>query len=186
MRSQMAFLGGVLGEVVMMCCPAALSTSPDAAVKAGSRWWIRDRRGPGRSPESMAGLRACCTARAAVGCAVTAARSPGAGLDECRHVRPLERHRLRRQEAAGDDRVRLGGRELPPGRPVRRIDTSGVEDLPDAAIACPGRASSPWIRLWHRAGFSGASRTISVLTETPVDGRPGRRRPVAVRLRAAR
>jgi hypothetical protein len=156
MRSQMAFLGGVLGEVVMMCCPAALSTSPDAAVKAGSRWWIRDRRGPGRSPESMAGLRACCTARAAVGCAVTAARSPGAGLDECRHVRPLKRHRLRRQEAAGDDRVRLGGRELPPGRPgppdryQRRGGSPGCRDrLPGPRQFTLAPAMAPGRVLWR-------------------------------------
>jgi hypothetical protein len=46
----------------------------------------------------------------------------------------------------------------------------------DAAIACPSRANSPRILLWPQAGFSRAIRTISALTEVPVDGRPGRRR----------
>jgi hypothetical protein len=46
----------------------------------------------------------------------------------------------------------------------------------DAAIACPSRATSPWIRRWPQAGFSRAIRMISALTDVPVDGRPGRRR----------
>ena len=56
----------------------------------------------------------------------------------------------------------------------------------DAAIAFPSRASSPWIRLWPKAGFSRAIRTISVLTETPVDGSPtpGRLRSTAGRSRS--
>lgn len=45
-----------------------------------------------------------------------------------------------------------------------------------AAIACSGRASSPLILRWPQAGFSRAIRMTSVLTEVPVDGRPGRRR----------
>jgi hypothetical protein len=44
----------------------------------------------------------------------------------------------------------------------------------DAAIACPSRASSPWVLRWPQAGFSRAIRMISVLTEVPVDGRPSR------------
>ena len=47
----------------------------------------------------------------------------------------------------------------------------------DAAITCPSRASSPWILRWPQAGFSPAIRMTSVLTEVPVDGRPGRSRP---------
>jgi hypothetical protein len=102
-------------------------------------------------------------------------------LDEHQHVQPLEQHRLHHQEVTGDDGVRLGGEELPPGRSARR----GAGSMPaacrishtvDAAIACPSRASSPWILLWPQAGFSRAIRTISALTEAPVDGRPGRRR----------
>lgn len=50
-------------------------TSPNAAVKTGSRSWIRNRSVPRRSSRSMARLRACCTAHAAVGRAVT---RPGA------------------------------------------------------------------------------------------------------------
>jgi hypothetical protein len=56
----------------------------------------------------------------------------------------------------------------------------------DAAIAYPKRASSPWIRLCPHVGFSCAIRTISVLIETPVEGRPGRRRSAKVHLRATR
>ena len=56
----------------------------------------------------------------------------------------------------------------------------------EAAIACPSRASSPWILLWPQAEFSRAIRTIGVLTEVPVDGRPGFRRSVYVHLRATR
>jgi hypothetical protein len=36
-RSQMAFIRGVLGKVVMIRSPSALSTSPNAVVKTGSR-----------------------------------------------------------------------------------------------------------------------------------------------------
>jgi hypothetical protein len=42
----------------------------------------------------------------------------------------------------------------------------------DAAITYPSRASSPWIRLWPHLGFSRAIRTISVLIDALVDGRP--------------
>ena len=57
----------------------------------------------------------------------------GAVLDEHQHVQPLEQHRLHHQEVTGDDGVRLGGQELPPGRPGppgRGIDARGVQDLP--------------------------------------------------------
>lgn len=60
-------------------------------------------------------------------------QSPGAVLDEDQHIQPFEQRRLDHQEVAGDDRVSLGGQELPPGRPGpagRRIDTGGVQDLP--------------------------------------------------------
>jgi hypothetical protein len=32
------------------------------------------------------------------------------------HAQPREQHRLHHQEVTGDDRVSLGGQELPPGR----------------------------------------------------------------------
>ena len=57
----------------------------------------------------------------------------GAVLDEHQHIEPLEQHRLDDQEVTGDDGVRLGGEELPPGRPGpprRGIDAGGVQDLP--------------------------------------------------------
>jgi hypothetical protein len=110
-------------------------------------------------------------------------QSSGAVLDEYQHVQPLEQSRLHRQEVAGDDRVGLGGQELPPGRPGppgRWIDARSVQDLPyrGRSDRMPSCASSPWILRWPQAGFSRAIRTISVLTEVPVDGRPGRRRSV--------
>ena len=61
------------------------------------------------------------------------AQSSGAVLDEHQHVQPLEEHRFHHQEVTGDDRVSLGGQELPPGRPGpprRWVDTRGVQDLP--------------------------------------------------------
>ena len=73
-RSQMAFIRGVLGRVVMIRSPSDLNTSPKAVVKSGSRSWIRNRSVPRRSPRSMARLRACCTTHAPAGCAVTPAR----------------------------------------------------------------------------------------------------------------
>ena len=73
-RSQMAFIRGVLGKVVMTRSPSALNTSSNAVVKSGSRSWITNRSAPGPSSSSMARLRACCTAHAPVGCAVTPAR----------------------------------------------------------------------------------------------------------------
>jgi hypothetical protein len=94
------------------------------------------------------------------------------------------------QEVTGDDRVRLGGQELPPGRPGPRgrwIDARGVQDLPhrgrrDRMPEPRQLALDPPMA----PGFSRASRTISFLTEVPVDGRPGRRRLVWSHLRATR
>jgi hypothetical protein len=57
----------------------------------------------------------------------------GGDLDEEQHVDPLEEHRIDGEEIAGQDRVRLGGQKLLPGRPGpprRRIDPGLVEDLP--------------------------------------------------------
>lgn len=57
----------------------------------------------------------------------------GAVLDEHQHVQPFEPHGFHRQEVAGDERVSLGGEELPPGRtgPTGRgTDARGVQDLP--------------------------------------------------------
>ena len=56
-RSQVAFIQGVLGKVVMIRSPSDLN-----------------RIVPRRSSRSMARLRACCAAHAAVGRAVTPAR----------------------------------------------------------------------------------------------------------------
>jgi len=41
-RSQIAFIRGVFGKVVMIRSPSALNTSPNAAVNSGSRSWIRN------------------------------------------------------------------------------------------------------------------------------------------------
>jgi hypothetical protein len=57
----------------------------------------------------------------------------GAVLDEHQHVQPLGQHRLDGQEVTGDDGARLGGEELPPGRPGparRGIDAGRGHDLP--------------------------------------------------------
>jgi hypothetical protein len=107
----------------------------------------------------------------------------GAVPGEHQHVQPLEQHRLHHQEVTGDDGVRLGGEELRQvGRAAAARDQcrprAGSPRTADAAIACPSRASSPWIRLWPQAGFSRAIRTISALTGALVYGRPGRRRLV--------
>jgi hypothetical protein len=53
-----------------------------------------------------------------------------------------------------------------------------ISQTVDGTIAWAHRAISPWILLWPQAGFSRAIRTISVLTEVPVKGCPGRRRSV--------
>jgi hypothetical protein len=103
-------------------------------------------------------------------------------LDEHQHVQPLQQHRSTTQKVARDDRAGLGCQELPPGWPSpagRKLDARGMQDLPhrgrgdrmpeprqltlDSPVA-PG------------LGFSRAIRMVSVLTEVPVDGRPGRRR----------
>lgn len=57
-RSQIAFILGVFGAMVMTRSPAALTTSPDAVVKTRSRSWIRNLSVPVPSPGSMARLRA--------------------------------------------------------------------------------------------------------------------------------
>ena len=107
----------------------------------------------------------------------------GAVLDEDQHVQPPEQRRLHNQEVTGDDRVRLGGQELPPGRsgpPGCRFDACGVQDLPyrgrgDRAPEPRELTLDPPVA---QAGFSLAIWMIIVLTEVPVDGRPGRRRLV--------
>jgi hypothetical protein len=117
--------------------------------------------------------------RAGRACGHSAQVKPaGPVLDEHQHVQPLEHHRLDDQEFAGDDGARLSGEELPPGGPGpprRGIDAGGVQDLPHRG--CGDRVPEPGQftvdPLMAQAGFSHAIRTISVLTETPVDGRPG-------------
>ncbi|MDZ5493642.1 hypothetical protein U2F25_29990 [Micromonospora sp. 4G53] len=55
----------------------------------------------------------------------------GGDLDEEQHVDPLEHHRVDGEEVAGQDRVGLGGQELPPGRSGPsgcRVDPGLVED----------------------------------------------------------
>jgi hypothetical protein len=42
---------------------------------------------------------------------------PGGDLNEEQHVDPLQEHRVDGEEVTGQDRARLGGEELPPGRP---------------------------------------------------------------------
>jgi hypothetical protein len=98
-------------------------------------------------------------------------------------VQPLEQHRLHHQEVTRDDRVRLGGQEPPPGRagPAGRRSIPAARRIAhtvDAATVYPKRASSPWILRCIHAGFSCAIRRINLLTGSPVDGRPGRRRSV--------
>lgn len=181
-RSQMAFVRGVRGKVLTTRSPLALNTSSNAAVKIGSRSWITNRSLPMRSARSMARLRVCCTAHAPVGCAVTPAkwslRVPCSvntstynrwsstvsttrkshamiawawAVRNCRHVGPARR----------------GAGSMPAAW--------RISQTVDAAIVYPSRASSPWMRLCPQVGFSRAIPTISVLIETPVGGRPGRR-----------
>jgi len=65
-------------------------------------------------------------------------KSAGSMLDEHQHVQPLEQHRLDDQEVTGDDGVRLGGEELPPG-PCRGAGSMSaacrISRTVDAAIA---------------------------------------------------
>jgi hypothetical protein len=63
----------------------------------------------------VAGLLRCpCPGRA---CGHPGQVQPaGSVLDEHQHVQPLEQHRLDDKEVTGDNGVRLGGEELPPGR----------------------------------------------------------------------
>jgi len=73
-RSQMAFIRGVLGKVVMTRSPSDLNTSPNAAVKSGSRSWTRNRSVPRRFAQVHGEVAACCAAHCPVGCALTPAR----------------------------------------------------------------------------------------------------------------
>jgi pimeloyl-ACP methyl ester carboxylesterase len=138
---------GAVGDVTL----AVLVELRTGVVKSGSRSWIRNRSVPRRSPGPWRGCGPAAPSMPRPG-----ARSPrpgavfGAVLDEHQRVQPLEQHRFYHQEVAGDDRVCLGGQELPPGRPGppgRGIDARGVRDLPrrGAAIVYPSRASSPWV-----------------------------------------
>jgi hypothetical protein len=57
-------------------------------------------------------------------------------LHEEEYVDPFEEHGVDGEEVAGQDRVRLAGEELFPGRAGsagRRVYTGPVEDLPDGA-----------------------------------------------------
>lgn len=73
-RSQMAFMRGVFGRVVIVRSPSVLNTSLNAVVNKGSRSWITNPKSPMRSSRSMTRFRACCTAHAPVGYAVTPPR----------------------------------------------------------------------------------------------------------------
>jgi hypothetical protein len=58
---------------------------------------------------------------------------PGAMLNEEQHVQAAQEHRVDVEEARGEDRLRLGLQERPPGLPGPsgcRVDVRLLEDLP--------------------------------------------------------
>jgi hypothetical protein len=184
-RSQMAFIRGVRGRVVMTRSPSVLNTSGERGRE--ERIAIVNQK-PQRvdAVAQLHGQVAGLLHRPRPGWMrrhAAQVESAGSVLDEHQHVQPFEQYRLHDQEVARDDRVSLGGEELPPrraGTPGCGVHAGGVQDLHtvDAAIVYPSRASSPWILRCPQVGFSRAMRTISVLVETQVGGRPGRRRSV--------
>jgi hypothetical protein len=109
-------------------------------------------------PRSMARLRACCTTHAPAGHAVTPAR--------CTRRVPCSVNISTCNRCSSTVSITRKSQAM----------IAWISHTVDAAIACPSRASSPWILRWPQAGFSRAIWMTSVLTEVPVDGRPGRRR----------
>lgn len=134
-------------------------------------------------PRSVARLRACWVAQAAVGCAVMPATCRrrvwcSRKIRAYRRCRPMvsmwRKSQVIRQVACAERNSRQVG-------PARR----GAGSIPaarricqtvEAAIGCPSRASSPWIRRWPHRLFSRARRGTSFLTAVCGGGRPGPRR----------
>ena len=59
--------------------------------------------------------------------------APGAMLNEEQHVQAAQEHRVDVEEVRGEDRLRLGFQERPPGLPGPsgcRVDVRLLEDLP--------------------------------------------------------
>ena len=74
--------------------------------------------------------------------------APGAMLAEEQHVQAAQEHGIDVEEVRGEDRLRLGLKECPPGLPDpsgRGVDSGVFEDLPtvDRASLYPSPASSP-------------------------------------------
>jgi hypothetical protein len=154
-RSQMAFIRGVFGKVVMIRSPSDLNTSPNAVVKTGSRSWMQEPQ-RAEAVTQVHGKVAGLLRRPRPGRSrghPGQVQPAGAVLDEHQHVQPLAQHRLHDQEVTGDDGVAWAVRNCRQVGPARRGAGSmpaacSISRTVDAAIACPSRASSPWILRW--------------------------------------
>lgn len=106
---------------------------------------------------------------------------PTAVLQERHCVPALSENGVHGEEVRGDDPLGLGREELASLGPDRRGAGSipaacNIPQTVDAAIGCPNRAGSPWIRRCPHGGLSPARRSTSVLSAAAVGGRPVRTR----------
>jgi hypothetical protein len=108
---------------------------------------------------------------------------PGAVFEERQRVQPLAEDGVEMKKSAARMSLAWFVRNSRQVGLVRRGAGSmpaawRISDTVDAAIGCPRRPSSPWIRLWLHRAFSRASRRTSCLSAALVGGRPVRARRV--------
>jgi hypothetical protein len=180
-RSAKVFALGACGGVRITSTPAAANTASKATVNFVSR-----SRSRNRSPW-------CPVAEVHEQVPRLLGR-PGTGrmcgdtddvylasreFDEEQHVDPFEEHGVDREDVAGQDRVRLGGQELSPGRARPawcRVHAGAVQDLPDSAGRNPVAQTNEFAP--HAPMPPGRIRSGQAqhqLTDLPVNGWPAAR-----------
>ncbi|WP_370935181.1 hypothetical protein [Amycolatopsis sp. cg13] len=94
-------------------------------------------------------------------------------LDDERCIQALEHDGVNVEE--GDrEKTRRNVRHVSPrpvGGGIRWL--RGIPRMVEAAMRCPSRRSSPWMRTTPQVRFSIARRTISVVISSLIGGRPG-------------
>jgi hypothetical protein len=103
---------------------------------------------------------------------------PGRHLHDEQDVQASEEDRVDLEEVAGQQPLRLGAQERPPGgvHLLRRRSASlAAQDPPDgrSLMWCPSRVSSPCTLRYPQAGFSCATRSTRSRISWLILGRPG-------------
>ncbi|CAM5610673.1 hypothetical protein SHIRM173S_04123 [Streptomyces hirsutus] len=182
-RSQCAFTRGARGALKITSRSSASKTASDAAPYVSSRSRGGNRSESVRLPGSAARFRACRTARARVGRAVTpvmCSRRVPCSRNAGAYNRPPSAVSTWRKSTATMPRPGPSGTPARSGRKRRGAGSSpaacGICHTVEAAIGCPGRAGSPWTLLCPHRGFSLARRRVGFSSAALVGGRPVRPR----------